>query len=214
MNVTSSWLGCVDIKQAFQFQTEFLNENTLNEVKVYGAEHFEVLSVGRSLWSSDLTFLKTSFESIDFTLRGGKLTLHNPGQLIIYPLLNLKTCRLTLKQYISLILSVTEKTLIGLDSTLKSGSNSRIQTNCKENIGIYIDQKKLMSLGLNHKRGWVSHGLSINVNNNLEKFKLFDVCGHAHTEVTSLENLKIRTSTQELFKLWLENFNKSINKPL
>ncbi len=194
----SEWLGLIDIKETFKLQTEHVESHDPDSTLILGCEHPEVLSVGKSLWATDLSHYNSVFNSVDLTLRGGKLTLHNPGQLIIYPVLNLKSNQLTLRNYIQFILNISKKTFLDL------GLN--VTSNDKQNIGIFIDDKKIMSLGLHHHRGWVSHGLSINVNNDLEKFKLFEVCGQCSTEVTSLKTMGLNHNPKDVFELWVKNF--------
>lgn len=200
--IHSQWLGLVDIKTTGELQNSYLLENDIQKIEVIGCEHFEVLSAGKSLWKNDLSHYTRHFDSLDLTRRGGQLTLHNPGQLIIYPQVHLKTFNFNLKTYIQFLLSVSHNTL------LKLGLNSDFYT--ESNIGIYCDSKKVVSLGLNHSKGWISHGLSINVNNDLTKFSLFDVCGHSTTKVTSLKNLNYDISTKELFLLWITQFKTQL----
>ncbi len=202
LKIQDRWLGLIDIKKSTTAQTEVLKAEKPNEVHIFGCEHFEVLSAGKSLWKTDLSGYQKHFESIDLTVRGGQLTLHNPSQLIIYPVLNLSALNLNLRSYINLLLSVSQNTFLEL------GLNCDVNT--EANIGIYSSQKKLLSLGLHHTRGWVSHGLSINVSNDLTKFSLFDICGIASTQMTSLKNLNIEISTKDLFSVWLTQFKTQI----
>ena len=201
-SVDSTWLGEIDITTGYEVQRNYLLDPNPNEIKVLGCEHSEVLSLGKSTWDADVSLWQNSFKQIHKTNRGGKLTFHNEGQLIIYPMLHLKTQGLTLKDYVKFLLEVSAQTLNSL------GLNTSAEF--QENIGLYGDSKKLVSIGLNYSRGWVSHGLSINVNNDLEKFRLFDVCGHSQMEVTSVQKLGVKASTQEVFELWIENFKLSL----
>lgn len=202
LNIRSQWLGLVDIKKTAELQNSYIEENNIQKIEIIGCEHFEVLSAGKSLWKNDLSQYTKHFDSVHLTRRGGKLTLHNPGQLIIYPQVHLKTFNFNLKTYIQFLLSVSHNTL------LKLGLNSDFYT--ESNIGIYSDSKKIVSLGLNHSMGWVSHGLSINVSNDLTKFGLFDVCGLSTTKVTSLKNLNFNITTKELFSLWITQFKTQL----
>lgn len=198
----SKWYGLIDIDQGFILQEQFLKIADLDRIQVIGCEHFEVLSLGKSAWSMETSSFTQHFQQIHKTHRGGKITLHNPGQLIVYPSMNLKHYTLSIKAYVGWLLEISKLCLAEL------GLKAEIRT--QENIGLYVDGKKIGSIGLRCQKGWVSHGLSINVSNDLEKFKLFDVCGQALTQLTSLKNEGLGTSTHELYSLWIKHFENSL----
>lgn len=199
--IQSKWHGLIDIDQGFILQEQFLKTANFDQIQVIGCEHFEVLSLGKSAWSVETSYFTPHFEQIHKTHRGGKITLHNPGQLIVYPSLNLKHYHLSIKAYVELLLEVSKLCLADL------GLKTEIQM--QENIGLYVDGKKIGSIGLRCQKGWVSHGLSINVTNDLEKFKLFDVCGQSSTQLTSLKNEGLDISTHQLFSFWIKYFENS-----
>jgi lipoate-protein ligase B len=194
--LASEWAGLIDIEQGFVLQEQFLNSADLDQIQVIGCEHFEVLSFGKSAWGSDTSEWRPYFNQFHKTHRGGKLTLHNPGQLIVYPSLHLKSYNLSIKNYVQLLLEITQKCL------KEFGLNTDIQS--KDNIGLFIGPKKIGSIGLRCQKGWVSHGLAINVANDLEKFKLFDVCGQASAEMTSMKIEGHEVTTHEVFLRWTQ----------
>jgi lipoyl(octanoyl) transferase len=203
MNFHSKWHGLINIEKGFDLQTELLQNSKDNEINLVGCEHNEVLSLGKSLWQNqDLSLFERKFESIHKTERGGKLTLHNPGQLIIYPIINLKAQQLTLKKYVCLLIKSSSESLEELGLVA--------QCDTKNQIGVYYENNKIVSIGLRYKKGWVSHGLSINVNNDLNKFSYFDICGQKQIKMTSLKNLGINITAEDFFKRWTDNFYKNI----
>lgn len=201
-NIKVNWLGVIDIEEGFKQQTQIIEANLENTIEVLGCEHHEVLSLGKSLWNQEVSSQFGDFRQIHKTQRGGKLTLHNPGQLIIYPVMNLKSVGLTLKEYVCLLVKSSS------DCLLKYGLVTESQT--KEQIGVYFGHKKIVSIGLHFRSGWVSHGLSINVSNELSKFEAFDICGHKELQVTSLKKENIEVTTVDVFETWVKCFSENL----
>lgn len=200
--ITSKWFGTVDIEQGSLLQEKYLKALQPDEICILAGDHFEVLSLGKSLWKADLSFFEEQFQHIHKTHRGGKATLHNEGQLIIYPLLHLKTQKLSLKSYVELLVETSFECL------LKFGLKTQIDTS--DRVGVYYNHKKIVSIGLHYERGWIRHGLSINVNNDLSKFKNLEVCGCKGMEVTSLKNEGLNISLNDVYKIWFELFYRRL----
>ena len=111
------------------------------------------------------------------TNRGGKITLHSPGQKIVYFVLNLNKRKKDIKNLITQI----ELSIIDFLKLYKIKSNSD-----KENIGIWVKDKKIAAIGI-RVSNWVAyHGFSININNNLEYDKKIIPCGLNNKKVTSV----------------------------
>jgi len=111
------------------------------------------------------------------TNRGGKITLHSPGQKIVYFVLNLNKRKKDIKNLITQI----ELSIIDFLKLYKIKSNSD-----KENIGIWVKDKKIAAIGI-RVSNWVAyHGFSININNNLEYYKKIIPCGLNNKKVTSV----------------------------
>lgn len=115
--------------------------------------------------------------------RGGQVTYHGPGQLVIYTLLDLKRLNIGVKALVNAI----EQAIISL---LKQYG---ITAAGKENApGVYVDDAKIAALGLRIKKNRSFHGLSLNIDMNLEPFKQINPCGYAGMEVTQLKDLNSR----------------------
>ena len=136
------------------------------------------------------------------TNRGGKITLHNPGQKIIYIVLDLNNRKKDIRKLISLI----EKSIIELLMIYKVKANTD-----KKNIGIWVKKKKIAAIGLRISKWIAYHGCSINVNNNLDVYRKIIPCGLDNKKITSLLNEKVKidkNKKQKIKKIFMKNINK------
>ena len=121
--------------------------------------------------------------------RGGQVTYHGPGQLIAYLLIDLRRRGLGVRQLVTLM----EQSIVELLQGHGIDSAPR-----REAPGVYVDGRKIASLGLRVRRGCSFHGLSLNVDMDLEPFSRINPCGHAGLEVTQLADLNGPTDLQQL----------------
>ena len=136
------------------------------------------------------------------TNRGGKITLHNPGQKIIYIVLDLNNRKKDIRKLISLI----EKSIIELLMIYKVKANTD-----KKNIGIWVKKKKIAAIGLRISKWIAYHGCSINVNNNLDVYRKIVPCGLDNKKITSLLNEKGKIDKnieQKIKNIFMKNINK------
>ena len=136
------------------------------------------------------------------TNRGGKITLHNPGQKIVYFVLNLNNRKKDIRKLISSI----EKSIIEFLSLYKIKG----QTD-KKNIGIWVNKKKIAAIGLRVSKWIAYHGCSININNNLNPYLKIIPCGLDNQKITSIYNEKgilVKNVDKNLKKIFLKNINK------
>ncbi|MHC8442068.1 MAG: lipoyl(octanoyl) transferase LipB [Candidatus Eutrophobiaceae bacterium] len=112
--------------------------------------------------------------------RGGQATYHGPGQLVIYPLLDLKRSGLTVKGYVRAL----EQAVIDLLADLKLNAHRLHGA-----PGVYVEGAKVASLGVRIRRGYSYHGLALNVNMDLTPFQSIRVCGIRDLRVTQLADL-------------------------
>ena len=112
--------------------------------------------------------------------RGGQITYHGPGQLVIYTLIDFKR----LKTGVRSIVSALENSIIATlaDYGIESAADPK-------RPGVYVAGKKIASLGLRIKRGAVYHGLALNVNMDLSPFRQINPCGYAGLEMTQIADL-------------------------
>jgi len=128
------------------------------------------------------------------TDRGGQITYHGPGQLIVYTLFDLERLRIGIKQLVSLL----EQSVIELMQ--QHGVTAQRQTGAP---GVYVAQQKLAALGLRVRRHSSYHGLSVNVDMDLSPFSEIDPCGYADMEVTDMKTLGLSLSLEEVSQFLL-----------
>lgn len=123
------------------------------------------------------------------TDRGGQVTYHGPGQLVVYLLVSLRDVGVGIRGLVSII----EQAIIDLLGARGIEAQAR-----PDAPGVYVDGRKIASLGLRVRRGFTYHGLALNVSNDLEPFRRINPCGHAGLEVTSTRQLGIGDDTDVL----------------
>lgn len=134
------------------------------------------------------------------TNRGGKITLHNPGQKVIYFVINLNKRKKDIRKLINII----EKSIIQFLKLYKING-----TTDSKNIGIWVNGNKIAAIGLRVSRWVAYHGCSININNNLLEYKKIVPCGLSGQKITSIYNEKkinIKKVNFNLKNIFLKNF--------
>ena len=136
------------------------------------------------------------------TNRGGKITLHNPGQKIIYFVINLNNRKKDIRKLINSI----ENSIIEFLRIYKIEAK-----NDKKNIGIWVNRKKIAAIGLRVSKWIAYHGCSININNNLDEYSKIVPCGLDNKKITSMKkegNNSIKNIDKKLSKIFIKNINK------
>ena len=173
-----------------------INQNNSNDL-IWFLEHEDLYTAGTSYKENEI--IDKSIK-IFKTNRGGKITYHGPGQLICYFVIDLKKRKKDIRNFISKI----EKTII---DTLKFYNINTFAD--KENIGIWYNDnskiKKVAAIGVRISKWIAYHGFSININNNLEKYKAIIPCGVKNKGVTNLKKIK-NQNYKELKKILIKNF--------
>ena len=129
--------------------------------------------------------------------RGGQITYHGPGQIVAYTLFDLRRLNLTVRKAVRLL----EQTTINLLSSLgivAFGDNAR--------PGVYVNGKKIASLGLKIRNGYSYHGVALNVDMDLKPFDNINPCGYPDLNVTQLKELDVNLSIDEVRQLWANQF--------
>ena len=156
--------------------TENRNSDTLDEL--WTLEHNSVFTQGLSGKSKHL--LKDTQIPIIQSDRGGQITYHAPGQLIIYCLIDIKRLGIGIKKMVSMI----EQSLIELLSSYEITAHT-----LKGAPGVYVNNSKIAALGLKVKHGRTYHGLSLNIDMDLSPYNLINPCGYNDLKVTQMRNL-------------------------
>ena len=134
--------------------------------------------------------------------RGGKITLHNPGQKIIYFVINLNNRKKDIRKFINVI----EKSVIQFLEAYKI-----IAKKDKKNIGIWVHQKKIAAIGIRVSRWVAYHGCSINISNNLNQYLKIIPCGLDNRKVTSIfkeKKIKPKNYENKLAEIFIKNIYK------
>ncbi|MBC8370785.1 MAG: lipoyl(octanoyl) transferase LipB [Planctomycetes bacterium] len=170
-------LGRTDYAKASQLMLELVDEivNGTKGDHLLLAEFESVLTVGRAEKTEAYQQLGIPVHEIS---RGGKVTYHGPGQLVIYPLISLHDKARDLHAY----LNILEQAMINVvnEFDLQGGRDQR-------NTGCWVNDRKIASIGV-AVRKWVTyHGVALNVNTDLSWFQRFDPCGLDPDVMTSME---------------------------
>lgn len=174
----------INYTEAWEKQKELVKKSQLDKTNfLVLCEHPSVITIGKSGSEQNIILseekLKTMGIDVIYTDRGGDVTLHNPGQLVGYPIFNLENFRKDLHWFLREI----EGTIIELLSLYHIKSD-RI----KGLTGVWIDsEKKICAIGLHSSRWVSSHGFALNVNNNLEEFNYIIPCGISDKKITSIK---------------------------
>ena len=156
-------------------------------------EHPHVFTLGRRGQDTDVLASKSKLArlgvSIHYSDRGGQATYHGPGQLVGYPIINLKQAGLGPLKYVRALENVINSTLSIFG--IKSSSSDRP-------TGVWVGEKKIAAIGIRVRR-WISyHGISINLNPDLSHYNGIIPCGLSNYGVTSLHELGIKVTLKEL----------------
>ena len=188
-----NFLDTLQIQESLR--NKVLKNNTDNYLIL--VEHDHVYTLGKNANSNNI--LNSTCEIIQ-TQRGGDVTYHGPGQLVAYPIINLKKKKIGVKNYISMIEKLISNILI--DYNLEPQI-------LKEETGVWVQDKKIASIGIHVTRGVTMHGLAINVNTDLSYFDNIISCGIQGVKMTSLDKeLGKKIRMNDIKKSLITHFNE------
>lgn len=136
--------------------------------------------------------------------RGGKITYHGLGQVVIYLLVDLNRRKISVRQLVSMI----ESSIISLLARFNITAIAR-----PDAPGVYVNEKKIAALGLRLKNNCCYHGLSLNVAMDLTPFSAIDPCGYVGLEVTQTQDLGVPLSVDEAGEALLKILTEKLVKP-
>ena len=172
-------LGCVEYEPTWRAMQRFTDErNASTPDEIWFLEHPPVFTLGMNA-SADHVLAPGDIPVVQID-RGGQVTYHGPGQLVVYPLIDLRRAKLGVRD----IVTALEKCVIQLVAEFGVNAEAR-----KEAPGIYVAGKKLGSVGIRIRRHSSYHGLAVNVNLDLEPFQRINPCGYQGLEMTQLGEL-------------------------
>ena len=190
----------IPYKKAMLFLNKRVEEvkNGDNEELIWVLEHPKTYTAGVSFKQNEIIDKKIK---IIKTNRGGKITLHNPGQKIIYFVINLNNRKKDIRKFINTI----EVSVIEFLKFLKINAKKD-----KKNIGIWVKERKIAAIGLRVSRWVAFHGFSINISNNLKEYLKIVPCGLNNKKITSvyLERKIIpKNFENKLVNIFIKNIN-------
>ncbi len=163
-------------------------------------EHEHVYTLGKNANSSNI--LNKACEIIQ-TDRGGDVTYHGPGQLVAYPIINLKKRKIGVKSYVKMIEQLISNTLMYY--------SLETHVSIKE-TGVWVEDKKIASIGIHVSRGVTMHGLAININTDLSYFDNIISCGIEGIKMTTIDKeLGKKIAMNDIKKQLISNFNIIFN---
>ena len=188
-------------KKAMLFLNKRVDEVKLgrNKELIWILEHPTTFTAGVSYNKKDIIDKRIK---IIKTNRGGKITLHNPNQKIIYFVINLNNRKKDIRKLIDAI----ENSIIQFLKIYKINAKKD-----KKNIGIWVKNRKIAAIGLRVSRWIAFHGCSINISNNLNEYLKIVPCGLDNKKVTSINNeinLKPDNYETRLANIFIKNINK------
>ncbi len=179
-------LGRIDYREAYELQKGLLQERLRGRIAdtLLLLEHPPTITVGKS---GKLENIRASREklagagvSLILTDRGGDVTYHGPGQIVGYPILDLRARNRDIHQYVHNLEEVLIRTLA--DYGIKSGRDHN-------HAGVWVDDQEIAALGLSVRQWITMHGFALNVNTDLNHFALINPCGFTDKTATSMAQL-------------------------
>jgi len=185
-------LGRTEFEPTWRAMQDFTTNRTSETPdEIWLTEHSPVYTLG--LNRKDVRMPSRDDIHVVNTDRGGKITYHGPGQSIIYVLIDLKRKGINVRQ----LVSAMENSVVALLQEANIDAASKTDA-----PGVYVQDKKIASLGLRLKKECCYHGLSLNVDMDLSPFNAIDPCGYQGLEVTQLKSLGVDlTQTETATKL-------------
>lgn len=181
-------LGQQDYEPLWRRMQDFTDTRTAETPdEIWFTEHPPVFTLG--LNSSPEHLLAPGDIPVVQVDRGGQVTYHGPGQLMIYPLINLKRAKLGVRDLVTGL----EQCIVDLAASFGIEAVAR-----KDAPGVYVDARKIASVGLRVRRGASFHGMALNIEVDLEPFSRINPCGFSDLEVTNLRHLGVEAAHADI----------------
>jgi len=179
-------LGQKEYREVYDLQKELLQQRLHGQIDdtLLLLEHPPTITVGKSGKLENVRVsrqkLTSAGVSLIFTDRGGDVTYHGPGQIVGYPILDLRERERDIHQYVHNLEEVLIRTLA--DYGIKSGRDHG-------HAGVWVNDEEIAALGLSVRRWITMHGFALNVNTDLDHFSLINPCGFTNKAATSMARL-------------------------
>ena len=207
MNCRVVDLGCIDYLAAYQKQKQAVAEVIAGQEQIiFLCEHPSVLTLGRLAKTEHILTPREDLERQGIAVheidRGGEVTLHSPGQLVVYSILDLRNYKMDLHWYLHQL----EQVVIDFLKEFAILSDRLLGK-----TGVWVGQNKIASIGVGVKKWITFHGLAVNVNTDLNLFSLIKPCG-LDVRMTSIQKIikqkvKMDLAKKEMLKVFAQNFH-------
>jgi len=188
------------VSQQMHDFTDTRDDTTPDEIWL--VEHYPVFTQGQAgkaehvLAPGDIPVIQSD--------RGGQVTYHGPGQQVMYVLINLKRRKIGVRELVTLL----ENTVINTLAT--QGINAQARADAP---GVYVQGKKICSLGLRIRKGCSFHGLALNIDMDLAPFMRINPCGYAGMEMTQVSQLTENIEVDKIRPILVQQFLALLNNP-
>lgn len=197
-----------DYRQVWHLQQELVaarKDKTIDADTVLILEHFPVFTFGRRGMDENLTVSETFLKKTGIGLiqveRGGSITFHGPGQVVVYLIMDLRAAGLSVTDYVARLEEMMLRTAADWGVTARRHDLNR---------GIWVDQKKMGSVGIAVRHGIAFHGSALNVDLSLDPFSWIHPCGLKGVQVTSLAKESRQTVSMSKLRTSLKKHMESV----
>ena len=184
------WIYLEDVEYSFGIDLQSILHEKVSRLSsdttgfLLLVQHRSVITVGRFGKNSNILYteeyLKERGIAVHKTSRGGDVTFHGPGQLVGYPIINLRGFKLGIRSYVHLL----EETIIEVLKYFEIVAERR-----EKYPGVWVGREKIASIGIQVSKHTSMHGVALNVSNDLDNFSLIVPCGISEGVVTSVKKL-------------------------
>jgi len=196
-------LGQVDYAPTWCAMQGFTDSRTLDtQDELWLLQHTPVFTLGRNGKQEHLH--DTGIIPVIRVDRGGQVTYHGPGQLVVYTLLDLTRRQLGVQSLVRIL----EQAVIDL-----LDEHGLAATRRDKAPGVYVDDRKIAALGLRVRRGCCFHGLSLNVDMDLTPFSMINPCGYPGLQVTQLADLGVTEPLDGIARRFQGHFQRLLDNP-
>jgi lipoyl(octanoyl) transferase len=196
-------LGKVEYERTWHEMQSFTDSRSADTPdEIWYVQHDPVFTLGRNGKQEHL--LDTGDIPVIQVDRGGQVTYHGPGQLVVYPLLDLTRLQLGVQSLVRML----EQTVIDL-----LAGHGITATRRDKAPGVYVDDRKIAALGLRVRRGCCFHGLSLNADMDLAPFSMINPCGYPGMQVTQLADLGVTQPLDTITRQFQAHFERLLDNP-
>jgi len=197
-------LGLCEYETTMASMQTFTNRREKNtQDEIWLLQHPPVFTRGVSCRQLPNRLLPSTMKVVDSD-RGGQITYHGPGQLVVYLLLDLRRRQLGVRSFVSLLETVIIDVL---------GQHGLEAGRRPEAPGVYVGGAKIAALGLRVRSGYCYHGMSLNIDLDLTPFSWIDPCGYAGLAVTSVVEQGVTTSIESIQLSVLRELQSGLDFP-